>query len=286
MSLFVWRYSLRSRGGLNPISIRRDHHPGALIRAGGGGVGCIHPWPELGDAPLDAQLATLAGGGTTPLIAGALRCAAIDGEARAAGCSAFAGLVIPASHQLLGVGDVPDPDFVLVKVKGGVVPETAAGQRLRFDFNGTLDRQGFQAWAGALPDAGRVDFVEDPFPFDREAWLACQAETGLALALDRGDKADWPGVVVVKPAVEPVPQPAGRRVIVTSYLDHPVGQMFAAYEAARLGTDETHGLMGHRLFERNPFGEQIMSEGNRLLPPAGTGLGFDDLIDALPWKRI
>jgi hypothetical protein len=34
------------------------------------------------------------------------------------------------------------------------------------------------------------------------------------------------------------------------------------------------------------FIEAIATEGARLLPPSGTGLGFDDLLSRLPWKKL
>ena len=63
-----------------------------------GGYGCVHPWPEFGDAPVEEQLRLLSEGVTTPVTAMALRCAEIDGEARRAGVSLFEGLEIPRSH--------------------------------------------------------------------------------------------------------------------------------------------------------------------------------------------
>ena len=51
----ISRYRLRSRGFLNAISNRREFE-GALIEIDSG-YGCIHPWPELGDPPLEKCLA-------------------------------------------------------------------------------------------------------------------------------------------------------------------------------------------------------------------------------------
>lgn len=59
-SLYVWHYTLRSRQGLNAASAKTCHE-GVLIRLEEGGVGCVHPWPELGDAALPDQLLALSG---------------------------------------------------------------------------------------------------------------------------------------------------------------------------------------------------------------------------------
>jgi len=79
--------------------------------------------------------------------------------------------------------------------------------------------------------------------------------------------------------------------VVTSYMDHALGQMYAAYECARLRqfdprADMFHGLATHTLFERDPFFEQLSLSGGRLSAVEGTGLGFDDLLEGLPWKEL
>ena len=92
----VYRYTLRSRGSLNAVSMRREFH-GALLRVGEG-VGCLHPWPEFGDAPVEEQLRLLREGGSSKVIERARRMAAIDGAARRTGKRLFEGLEIPPSH--------------------------------------------------------------------------------------------------------------------------------------------------------------------------------------------
>ena len=128
----IYRYTLQAaaNGPLNARSDRTEFE-GALIKVGDG-FGCIHPWPELGDAPLDQQLQTLAAGKETPLIRRALHCCRVDGKARELGESLFAGLTIPDSHYTLppDAHDVPDA-FSAVKVKGaGVGPTVERIQNL------------------------------------------------------------------------------------------------------------------------------------------------------------
>jgi O-succinylbenzoate synthase len=75
-SVYYHLYEMTSRGALNARSTRKIH-PGALIRCNEG-YGCLHPWPELGDAPLAEQLRCLAAGIPTPLTTQTLRCCAVD----------------------------------------------------------------------------------------------------------------------------------------------------------------------------------------------------------------
>ncbi|HEX9162452.1 MAG TPA: hypothetical protein VF980_12150 [Thermoanaerobaculia bacterium] len=56
--MWVWRYTLTPKRRLSGIA-RPGLREGAPIR-NGDGVADVHPWPELGDAPLDEQLVRLA----------------------------------------------------------------------------------------------------------------------------------------------------------------------------------------------------------------------------------
>ena len=106
-------------------------------------------------------------------------------------------------------------------------------------------------------------------------------------------------VSVIKPAINQTlkicnsAQLIGRSVVVTSYMDHPIGQCYAAYCAAKLGSqylgiiDDRCGLVTHGLYEANPFIERM----GRVIPKLsieieGSGLGFDDLLRDVQWRRL
>jgi O-succinylbenzoate synthase len=311
--IWYWAYALKPKRALSALAGDAPRR-GALIRTGGG-FADVHPWPELGDATIDEQLALLARGVTTRLTARSLRFASIDADARTRGVSLFEGLTIPESHW---PGADPPPTFDTVKLKH--VSRIPDGVRLRIDFNATLTADEFVRVAATLPRE-RVDFVEDPCPYDEVVWRSLRAQTGLRLALDnvsafrRGgtaaravipsvsDESGWSGggslmsravsrtrndtfdVCVIKPAVEDVPA-TEKELVVTSYMDHPVGQLGAAYVAAKHATSRRCGLVTHVLYESDPFIEQLLLDGARLVPPAGTGVGFDAVLEALPWKRL
>ncbi len=275
MRLWVHRYTLVPRRRLSGVA-RGGAREGALLRAGDG-FADVHPWPELGDAPLDEQLALLGRGETTPLTRASLHLARIDGEARRRGVSLFAGLAIPESHW---PGADPPPHFDTVKIKGmQPLPEQV---RIRIDFNATLTPEEFLRIAETLPRE-RIDFIEDPCPYDEGVWRALREQTGLRLAVDR--VAGAADVVVHKPALS-IEWPSHPDVVVTSYMDHALGQFGAAYAAATHEVNPRCGLFTHVLYEADAFFERIESDGARLLPPRGTGLGFDDLLESLPWQSI
>ncbi len=302
--IHYWRYTLRSSAGLNAVSERREHE-GALLRRGGG-YGCLHPWPELGDSVLDEQLASLARGGSTPLIEGALRCAAADDRARSEGRSLFEH-PIPESHWSALPGDKPGEaraaGFDRVKIKIGRDPDGEreeirtwgeAGFLLRLDANESFDGAAFLAFWEALGSLReRIEWVEDAISWEEKSWENLR-RAGVPLAVDREAAGRFRSgdIAVVKPARTAWLPPAPAPYLVTSCMDHALGQMWAAAEASRLlagaegGRLLTCGLMTHRCFEPDPFFEQIRSEGPRLLAPGGTGLGFDDLLEGLPWTPL
>jgi O-succinylbenzoate synthase len=152
----VWisPYRLRSRGFLNSLSNRREFF-GALIRVGEG-YGCIHPWPELGDPPLEKCLDDLRGRRFWPIVRRAMRCAEFDNAARSREESLFEEMEIPRSHATLVNADAKDlaaaveAGFDTVKMKAGrdLTAETdfleimlvAHPQlRWRLDFNESFD---------------------------------------------------------------------------------------------------------------------------------------------------
>lgn len=312
----ISRYRMKARGFLNAVSGRREFE-GALIRVGGG-YGCIHPWPELGDPPLEKCLADLQGARRWPIVRRALRCAEYDEAARSREESLFEEMEIPDSHATISEAKLPEIEkaveagFSVVKLKGGrtlmkeaafldAAHEAFPQLKWRIDFNETLHPEQAESFLSKLSESARraIDFVEDPTPFSETAWPQLFRKFRVPLAVDRESAPHRSGaqVMVIKPAIdEPwlLAEAAlshGQRVVLTSYMDHPLGQAFAAWEAARLGLQFPGqpgicGLQTHHLFEENPFSELLGPWSPRFTAPAGTGLGFDDLLDALPWTRL
>ena len=313
-----WRYELTPKRRLSAVAAAGPRH-GALIRVDGG-FADVHPWPELGDLPLDGQLALLARGETTPLTQASLEFAGIDAAARRDGRSLFDGLTIPPSHW---PGADPPPAFDTVKLKG--IDRIPDGVRLRIDFNAALTAGELVQIAAALPRE-RIDFIEDPCPYDAAVWRELRERTGLRLALDRAAGSSQHGqeclcftgsnkdlstseqsmnasldpmwhrhsclcsvdsydVLILKPAIQEISCSVAE-IVVTSYMDHPIGQLGAAYTAAAANITSTCGLITHVLYENDPFIERMRIEGTRLVPPGGSGWGFDDLLEKLPWRPL
>ena len=317
--IHIHRYTICSLALFNARSERREHQ-GALIRLRHGGVdgyGCIHPWPELGDENLEQTLASLSSGITTRLSARSLECAKADAVARRDGASLFEGLAIPRSHAtlMMNADDLATAvgagfDTVKVKVGRDVASESRfigeqSGRypelRWRLDFNGVLEAADVESFVAGLSKdiRARIDFLEDAYRIGVTPGVKAKGACGIPMAVDREVEAaagDF-AYAVIKPAVNhpgPILERArkeGKRVVLTSYMDHPLGQCFAAWEAAKAlhGYPEvvdTCGLVTHGLFEPDAFTEALGEPRPDFCPPAGSGLGFDDLLKSLPWEPL
>ena len=312
----ISRYRLKARGLLNSISRRREFD-GVLIQIDGG-FGCIHPWPELGDPPLEKCLVDLAGARRWPIVRRAIRCVELDRVARVFDHSLFEEMEVPESHASLAKGNVAEvalaveAGFSTVKLKTGRDPAAEAKflddmaaefplLRWRLDFNESLTPETAAEFLLGLAEKTRaaIEFVEDPCPYSDSAWTGLHRATRVKLAVDReaAPLSAAAQVMVIKPAIDE-PFLLGeaaiqnqQRVVLTSYMDHPVGQTFAAWEAARLelqfpGLVGQCGLQTHHLFEPDAFSEMLGPWSPVFQVPEGKGLGFDDLLDALPWTRL
>lgn len=312
----VHAYLLKSGVALNAASRRREF-AGALIRYQDG-YGCVHPWPEFGDAAIEEQLSLLRDGVVTPVTQMALRCAEIDGAARRAGLSLFEGLVVPRSHYSWSFSYAFEPQMQRVLSEGwpaikakGMANHletrqflTACAARsdalgLRVDFNGVLNQAAFESFFKSLPAevVRALDFVEDPFAYDALAWKAVRGRLGVRLALDKGWKDGSVGfdVVVVKPARRDwrlvANRHSGMKLVMTSAMDHALGQAFAAYESAVAAASgqllDYGGLCTEHLFERDAFFERVRTCGGFYdSDRSGGGLGFGDVLESLSWRRL
>lgn len=292
---YICRYRLPLRTGPANARSRRREVEGFLIRHDEG-YGCVNPWPELGDPAVDELLTILREGRAHRLLARALACAGADGAARRAGRSLFE-RPIPRSHATVtgdaDFGALATAGFTTVKLKTHSADATLlprvraaveAGLRIRLDCNGT----GIDALRDVRPWAEMIEFVEDPEPYHSTRWQEIRAALGLHLALDRhtGAVAGGYEVRVLKPAFDST-RPQKTPVVFTSYMDHPLGQMFAAWEASQYaGPQLEAGLLTHHLFEPDAFTEAIRASGPQLMPAGGTGLGFDTLLESLPWEKL
>jgi O-succinylbenzoate synthase len=281
------------------------------------GYADLFPWPELGDEDISAQLQKLKQGLRTPLTEQAIALAQYDALFRSQKRSAFQPQAQEAVKNHFTVVDISNVDlkelktqgFTTLKVKVGCdwpheltwLKRAAANFILRLDFNS----QAQFSWLESLPSdvKAKVEFVEDPVPFNFEDWK--KASKLVPLALDNEyDKVDWSLVgktppfqtMVIKPARQNVAHAMARAqvcnlsVVVTSSMDHPVGVAHALRVAMDLKARNIKilecGLLTTSLYEANSFSPELKSDGPYLIPPSGTGIGFNHLLEELAWTDL
>ncbi len=315
-----YRYELIPKVGGQP-------RKGALLRINGG-YADLCPLPEFGDATIEKQLVSLIVNTPYPLAKNACFFAGRDAEKRLQGKSWFADIAPPENHALFPdltgqtVDNLQDAATVLLsqgfrtfKVKVGrdspdqealllnhMIAHLPDGTRLRLDPNARFSPDTCLSFLNQLSEKTRtaIEFIEDPTPFDLGVWRTLYDQFGIPIAADfEGDsfnEEETPPyqVRILKPTRESprtlLSMPLrGIKLVITSALEHPIGQMGAAFWAGTMVRDNPGvvspicGIASHLIYEENPFSAQLTMEGSRLIPPPGTGWGFGELLEALPW---
>lgn len=307
---------------LSPLNARMQstEHEGALLKVtfhdGIMGYADCHPWPELGDCSLTKQLGLLSQKKTTPLLRCSLQFARLDGEAREQALSLLASKPLPNSHFLIvdlfawtaqGIAELKEKGYSHIKIKLGrqlsqeinLLLKLFSGTsfKLRLDFNEKLSFEEFKAFLQAIaPLKSAIDFIEDPFPFHSAQWKWIQEEEGVALACDRQvasalQEPESASYFIFKPAIhseELWKYAPAEKIIMTSYLDHPLGQIAATLQTSNIDPKclQVHGLLSHHVYQPNQFSQPLSWEGPRFLAPSGTGFGYDNELEQLEWKAI
>ena len=317
------RAPLNSRCSQNP-------REGVLLKIdfGNGKVGysdCF-PWVEFGDLPWKEQVAQLQAGLITSLTERALFFAQLDAEARVKKKSLFESISVPPSHDLLTKVEPIDERFLekmahsgfqKIKLKCGsnLLEEASWIQamlndlkaysiKLRLDFNSSVAPSQLDYFLDLLgPSLSVIDFIEDPLVWDIQLWAAVKKKWGVRLALDwisltEIRKIEKPSfsVLVLKPARQDPElwlreaERLGVSVVVTSSLDHPFGQVCAAWTAGKIQQEkkvilESCGLVSHLVYEPHPFSETLRVEFGALRPSVGEGFGMTALFEGLDWNK-
>lgn len=290
------------------------------------GYSDLHPWVELGDQDLTQQLEGLKSGTLSELSRQSLKLAWRDAELRQSRRNIFANGSAIKNNYILPDGSFDDQallkslrqdGFDTVKLKMGrdlpselasLASVVAAGFRVRLDFNASIDFKTYLGFIKNLSSSVRdaIEYVEDPFPFDFQLWN--EARQYAPLALDNfGTQVPWAAwnqfsslpfdVLILKPAktdFETVVHLAYKhnlKLTVTNYMDHPVGSMHALGIAMKLKQEHGDkvlqaGCFTHHLYEQNLFSQHLTTSGAFIQPVAGMGVGFDSLLETLPWQIL
>lgn len=288
------------------------------------GFSDLCPYPEFGDQPLEMELQNVVRGQPSRLAKRSIHFARLDAEARSKKESIYNQVRIKnhflvadlLNFDLARIPLLQGQRFTHFKVKLGrelmletemvksIVEKFSPECKIRLDFNASQTRDRFSDWTEKNLKwlKPHLDFIEDPFSYDSKDWARVQANFGIDLALDLAadplkTSAEGANVVIIKSAIQDeveVLKTLKRpelRFVMTHYMDFPVGQMssYAAGQKLMEGPDNrisVCGLQHHDVYEGFTFQDAIRNDGPYIVPPEGTGLGFDDLLEKQEWNQI
>lgn len=312
MKIWIHPYQLKPVKQLNGVT-GSEHRSGTLIKVewslGKVGYSDLFPWPEFGDPTLDGLLSDLSAHDFThPLLKKSLIRNHFDSQSRAAQRSLFQTLMIPTSHALLhSLKDfLPHREmgFKCFKFKASsdvdesiqniklLVDHLHEDEFLRIDFNSSIQFEDFIKIANKI-NLSKIDLIEDPWaPKKAEDLSLISPKLRSKLANDFSHHPFWPHQVI-KTARRDFTEvrPLSYRQISTHSMDHPVGQAFALWEAARFERlfphrKEVHGVSRSNGYESTDFDWAWNGFGPNPTPPKGNGVGFDEVFNSLRWERI
>jgi len=290
------------------------------------GYSDLFPWPELGDFDIETQMLAFKNGKISALVENSIYYAKLDAIARRDNLSLTKEAPKIKNHFLVAepesllsekVDELKALSFSSLKLKFGADHKIATEVvkrllrqnpwlMLRLDFNSKLDFQSFHKFATSLlpQERARIEYVEDPIPWDLAAWK--EASEFLPLALDiEASKIDFQNletipfkVFVIKPLkldihtaevfLEKNPQ---LQIVVTSNLGHAVDTAHSFAQAVALKKKWPQrvldcGLLGGEVYQPNVFSQNLQIQGPYLLPLRGIGIGFNAELANINWTPI
>jgi len=321
-------YTLKPAQYLN-AAVNLTERQGVLLKIewpdGLTGHSDLHPWPEFGDDSWEDQLAGIRHGKISPMLEQSIWLARKDAQARKAEKNLFEGLPIIKNNYIVSdilaeeeglIDRLKSEGFETVKIKVGRDLQKEAefvshlgkdgAFKLRLDFNAIGTWQTYERFMSSVNKIAlqRIQYVEDPFPYDEQAWA--EAKKFAPIAIDNQlSKVDLKkmmknkpfDVVILKPAKMDVNSTLQNCIIqdykiaVTSYMDHPLGVVHALAVACELKKAHPQrildaGCLTTRLFQMDAYSAEVVPTGPYLKRPAGRGIGFDLQLMKETWSQV
>lgn len=327
IKFYYYKYNIEPVSVIGALA-GAEPREGALLKCvwpdGKIGFSDIHPWQELGDADIDTQLLALSRGRISFLVEQSIWLARKDALMRAMMKNGLEGATRVKNHFLINdlskisdttLNEIKSAGFTSLKIKAGKSPEEEAERAkrilksgnfmVRFDFNSKLDFTSFERFLAILDMAARsrIEFIEDPFPYEQKAWA--EASRMVSLAVDAEyENIDWSKmqepafkVIVIKPARQDVDKAVNRcttfnlKMVITSSLDHPVGMVHAAIISTEIKKSFPSqlldcGCLSLKSYKPNEFSNKIMTTGPYFNAVKGYGVGFDQILEELNWTEL
>lgn len=283
------------------------------------GYASVHSWPSLGDPSLKQLKTDLMGLRKEPIVQQALVCAQEDAKAREKKVSLLHGLEVPKSHFLMTsleadlVSYAQKNKFQTIKLKIGKEKNKELhwlndcfkewpNLNWRLDPNASFSCSEFVDFWHGIKAKENIEFVEDPCSYTPDDWKKLDRHK-IPLALDievlnfLANPSDIQlKALVLKPEAQDIFDLSRRTqaesYVVTSYMAHPLGQVWSAVQAARLKKDINSlvaecGLLSHQVYEENQFSQHFSnSDSFFVMMKNSFGLGFTQELESLKWEEL
>lgn len=307
----------------------------------GVGYADLHPWVEFGEPALADHLISLQSKGNklsrlTPLTERAVQNAFIDAQYRQKKQSFLTGVEQVTNNALLldildetvsghpsrtrdlagYLNGLEHEGFTHLKIKVGqdssrevlVVKQILNTSKLllRLDANAKFTYDEAHSFLLQLTPEERtkIEYFEDPCPFDQKDWAHLRALVPIALdwqaeaALAKQLPSNCWDVVVVKPSRSDLnfwikqAQKHQTKITITSAMDHPLGVLMALGFAHKLQQEFQNlsmvaGCQTIELYQSDDFSARIKRIGPRMNlvdQETSYGLGFTALLESQKWK--
>ncbi len=169
----------------------------------------------------------------------------------------------------------------VIEVEGMIEALASLPSKYIFDFNGRGLKENFLACSDEVKTFFKenVLYTEDP---------AKEMES-LPYVKIAADFEDYGGVEsfnIIKPTAFDHEQSENPEAdtVVTSYLDHPLGQIMAARKALDIGVKTDSGLLSHTYYEENKYSGKLVVKGPFL--ELRSALGVFELLKEEPWELV
>lgn len=296
----IHRYQLSPRLAPNRLS-QNGGREGALLRVEfphATGYADLFSWPELGDPSLEESLESLKHH-PLPQAAASLAWAYYEARAKERGVSLLSDVNVISHKTMSELSEIEDCyTHAKIKISSLASFQTACEfmkgrkQIFRLDFNGLIKNA---EEAEHFKSHILFDFIEDPFVPALMNDAAALKRIKAPVALDREEspeKISLCDVWVVKPVYYSPEflfeqmRLIKKRIVVTSNMDHPLGQLIALHVAQKC-PQEIHGLLTQNTYRPHAHSHWVTQSGAILQPSfQGLGWGLDSQLETLPWEKL
>lgn len=303
-------YQLISKTSLNRLNASK-YQSGFLIKVSENACSAYadyFPWKVFGDLSCKQAMKAIKEGNLNNHLLAAFEKIKIELKAKGAQRSLFSkDLSIPMQFTLteanfntfnkayqqgfktfkVKMDDSKEKVAFLEKIKGFKVT-------LRLDFNLLFqDAAAAIKYIHSLSDdlLDKIEYFEDLlplrlYPFFKEEFPHIKLALDQELTLTNYEQADF---VVLKPAKFSLEQARliEKPLILSSYMDHPIGILWAGYYYQELKLSNPAGLYTFPLYQKTPFHSLFkVTQANLRFNITGHGLGADHLLETLTWNNL